>query len=81
MIRKYLSLPAGRKLMKGIAAGLALGLLAAGILSGCSRKEGPAAETDELLRASVGWPSAFNIEEIDEPPLRTSPAVPTTPST
>ncbi len=73
MIRKYLSLPAGRKLMKGIAAGLALGLLAAGILSGCSKKEGPAAETDELLRASVGWPSAFNIEEIDEPPFEDEP--------
>ena len=73
MIGKYFNRPAGRRLMGRIAAGLAAGLMAAGILAGCSKKEGPAVETDDLLRASVGWPSDFNIEEIDEPPFEDEP--------
>ncbi|MGX8704260.1 MAG: hypothetical protein ACSW8H_07420, partial [bacterium] len=73
MIGKYFNRPAGRRLMGRIAAGLAAGLMAAAILAGCSKKEGPAVETDDLLRASVGWPSDFNIEEIDEPPFEDEP--------
>ncbi|MGX8686279.1 MAG: hypothetical protein ACSW8K_00565, partial [bacterium] len=72
MIRKQLSRPAGRKIFKRIAAGLLVGLMAALILSGC-KKDGPAMDTDELVRASIGWPSAFNIEEIDEPPFEDEP--------
>lgn len=72
MIRKNMSIPAGRKLFKRIAACLILGLLAAGILSGC-KKDASEIDTDELVRASVGWPSAFDVEEIDEPPFEDEP--------
>ena len=67
MIRKMFQIPACR-----IAAGLLCCLMAAGILAGCSKGETAPSE-EEIPKVSAGWPSDFNVEDIEEPPFEDVP--------